>query len=82
MITQNLLREASRGIKYLIIHGLSGKPKMISADECKQLYLDTESGGVWYQLDNTKFPVPIYENLAYVYPAGIIQIIFNEKDNA
>lgn len=76
MITKQLLEHNKAGIKMVSVRHFNNV-KIITHDECLELYLDEESGGVWYKLDPAKSPVPIYSTMIYIAPEGVVQIAFN-----
>lgn len=55
----------------------AGPIVQVNASECRQLYLDQQSGGIWYQL-NSKTVIPMEMGMVYVYPAAMRCIQFNE----
>ena len=79
-----LLLEAEEkfGIEYArlniggIITEKSNGIQVLTAKQCKELYLDSETGGLWYRLDPGQAVIPVTGQLIYVAPAAIVQIAF------
>lgn len=76
MISKKLLEANERGITALRIR--TGVTTVdILPSECEYMRLDEETGGVWYQLKESKMVVPMEPGHNYASPAGIVLIGFN-----
>ena len=74
-----MLEQNKCGIYAIRVYaGTNNSTMTVLASQCKEMTLDEESGGVWYMMDKIKFVVPVMETMIYVYPAGVVQISFNE----
>jgi hypothetical protein len=77
MITQELLKHNEKGIKSVRFN-VNGPIIQVNKSEAIELYLDKESGGVWYKLLPAKMPIPLETGMVYVPPQSLVAIQFFE----
>lgn len=77
MITDELLKRNEKGIKSIRMN-VNGPIVQVNTTDALDLYLDKQSGGVWYRLLPEKMPIPMEQGFVYVPPQSLVAIQFND----